>query len=204
MNKRILLIVVSVVLAVTFSACSSADNKSESKKEDTKSSQETSKNSQNSKSNSAKIDSDACAIFTVQELGQVFGGEFEDGVPDSSYSNSNAVEGSGCEFSQKTDGSTDAMVQSTTVLVEIGTFDNASSARSNMTTAAPGSENEVKGVGDTATLSFGGRLNPAVGDKTVVLYVLQGKQILTISATTLSGDAENKFSGKLVELAKLL
>ncbi len=176
-------------------------------------------NSSDSKT-AAKKYSDACTLFTKQELGDALGGTFGDGeeeyAPSSASPGSDNYEelkGSACSFDQDSDGSTAGMTESIRLSVAINNYESAGAATEWMnnlhtppTTEGKESVNtpiDVKDVGDQA---FFVKLKVAdnVADKTESFYVRVGKQIIVLTATRLAGVDHDAMQASLTKLAKNL
>jgi len=168
----------------------------------------------------AKKYSDACTLFTKQQLSDALGGTFGDGEEEYAASsaspgsdNYEELKGSACSFDQDNDGSTTGMTESIRLSVTINNYESANAATewmNNLHTppTAEGKESvntpiDVKGVGDQA---FFVKLKVAdtVDDKTESLYVRVGKQVIVLTATRLAGIDHDTMQASLTKLAKKL
>lgn len=157
--------------------------------------------------------SDACKIFSKEDLAAALGGTYGDGQEDISVRSSDGLEGSACKYEQDNDGTTAGMTQALGVSISIDNYKDSGSASAFMHNlhdpqtadgqAAVNKPVDVSGVGDQA---FFVKLSAAAGieDKTETLYARSGKQIIVITATRLAGVDHSAVQAGLTTLAKKL
>ncbi len=174
------------------------------KKTDTSSnSADTSQSTQTADNTVAKKFTDACQVFTKEEISAALGGTFGDGEAGIATSTGTPgsddlddLRGSSCDFEQDNDGTTAGMTDAISFSVEISNYKNAEEASTYMNglrnpSTAEGQEaisgvTDVDGVGEQA---FFPRVNTAEGvyEKTESLNVLVGRQVVILSVTRLDG-----------------
>lgn len=168
----------------------------------------------------AKKYTDACKLFSREQMDTALGGTFgggEEGIsfttatpgtPD--YDNED-LRGSSCNFDQEDDGTTASMAASMRLSVDIKTYKDVATASSYMSSlhspvTAEGQEAvvesvDVSGVGDQAFFSV---LDVAEQSKNESLNVLVGRQVVVLTVTQLSGLDQAAVRAGLTELAKNL
>lgn len=177
-------------------------------------------NDSNSDTVPAKKYADACDVFTSEQLGAALGGTFmtgEEGIaPTTATPGTDDFEelrGSACDWDQENDGTTEGMKNALTIGLIINNFKDTTAAKEyfNELHTPPTTEGkeamntpvDVEGVGDRA---FFAKVKVAeeVDEKTEMLYVLLGRQIISITATRLSGVDHDAMQASLIKLAKQL
>ena len=186
------------------------------------------KESDNVASTSSKSDtkevarkySDACKVFSKEDLASALGGTYGDGEEEYAASSASPgsddyeeLKGSACSFDQDNDGTTAGMTAALNFSITINNYKDAASADDFMKNlhdpqtaegqAAVNKPVDVDGVGDQA---FFAKLAVAdtVTDKTEALYVRLGKQVIVLNATKLAGLDHATVQENLTTLAKKL
>ena len=187
------------------------------------------KNSSNNTDNSSKIAgnttpakkyTDACKLFTREQMDKALGGTFGEGeegisfttaTPGTSDYDNEDLRGSVCDFDQEDDGTTAGMAAAMRLTVDIKTYKDVASASSYMSglhspQTAVGQEAvadavDVAGVGDQAFFSV---LSVADQSKNEALNILVGRQVVVLTVTQLSGLDQAAVRAGLTELAKNL
>lgn len=178
------------------------------------------KGAANESSKAANKYTDACKLFTKEDLGEALGGTFGDGEEE--YASSTAAPGSSdyeeligsaCRFEQENDGTTADMTASLGLAVTINNYRTAEDAAAYMDglrnpqtaegQAAVDGSITVEGVGDEA---FFVRLSTAdgVSDKTESLNARFGKQVIVLTATRLDGIDRSAVQSRMTTLAQKL
>ncbi len=195
-----------VWFAVTNSSKKSTDNASTASADDSK--------------QVARKYSDACKVFTKEELTSALGGTYGDGEGEETPSSGtpgtddyDELRGSMCTFKQDNDGSTAGMTAALDFSLTINNYASTDSADSFMKElhnpptaegqAAINKITDVAGAGDQAFFVVVASAN-GVADKTEALYVRAGKQILVLNATKLAGLDHTAVQTGLTTLAKKL
>ncbi|TXG76810.1 hypothetical protein E6P97_02775 [Patescibacteria group bacterium] len=190
------------------------------KGDDTKSESTGSSKTADASDNAAKKYSDACTLFTREDIGAALGGtygegeeEYEPSTASPGSDNYDDLQGSGCSFDQDNDGSTAGMTAALDLAIAVKTFATTEDASSFMndlqnpqTAEAQEAVSEpvvVDGIGDQA---FFPRVNVAnsIAEKTEALYVRFGRQIIVLTATRLDGVDRPTVQTGLTALAKKL
>lgn len=169
----------------------------------------------------AKKYTDACKLFTPEELGTAIGGTFGAGEEDIATNagtpgtpNYEELAGSACKFEQENDGSTDGMKNAVSLSVAINNYETSDKATAWMDElhtppTAEGREAvnkpvDVKNVGDQA---FFARVNDGgtgMADKTTALYIRIKNQVVVLTATKLTGIDQTTMQTNLTKLAEKL
>ncbi len=173
---------------------------------------------------SAKKYTNACKLFTKQDLNDTLGGTFGDGEEDIAFSTATPgtpdydnedLQGSACKFDQEDDGTTASMQQSIRLSVEIKTFASVDKATTwtNELHSPPTAEGQeamdkpvdVQGMGDQA---FFAKVNTggagSAEDKNESLYIRSGRQVIVLTVTRLAGIDHDAMQASLTKLAKKL
>ncbi len=176
---------------------------------------------QNTSDSLAKKYTDACDIFTKEELSAAFGGrtygDGEEGIafttasPGTADYDNEDLRGSACDYDQETD-SIEAMRTSLDISVKVDTYKDVSTARQFMSDirdpqTAEGQEavNDVAAVNGVGDEAFFVKVNAGgAEDKVESLNVRVGRQIITLDGTQLSGMDHGAVRASLTALAKKL
>jgi hypothetical protein len=192
----------------------------QNKSEDTANNAST-KTSKTSTESPAKKYTDACKVFTKEDLNTALGrtyGDGEEGIafttatPGTPDYDNDDLRGSVCEFEEETDGSTEAMRASLDISIDVNTHKDVAGAKQFMSDlsdpqTAEGQEAvekivDVNGAGDEA---FFVKVNAGGSeDKSESLNVRVGRQIIVITATQLSGLDHAAVQAALTTLGKKL
>lgn len=171
-------------------------------------------------SSTAKKFTDACKVFTPEQLGAVFGGTFGAGEEDIAFStatpgtpdyNNEDLQGSACKFDQDDDGTSESMAASIRLTVDIKTYKDVATATTYMNDlhspqTAEGQDAvaesvDVSGVGDRAFFTV---LNVVEQNKNESLNVQVGRQVVVLTVTQLKGLDQETARAGLTELGKKL
>lgn len=164
--------------------------------------------------------SDACKVFTQEQIATAFGGAFGAGEEESATTSVSAsspkyddLKGSACRYTQVNDGTTVGITGAFNVTVSITNYETIAGADAYMSSlhdpqsaegqAATEAPIDVENLGDQAffaTLS----MPYAANDKTDSLYIREGRQIILIASTRLTGVDHQTNQASLVNLAKNL
>jgi len=164
---------------------------------------------------------DACKVFTKETLAEVFGGTFKDGeeqpstttaTPGTPDYDNKELRGSECSFSQvPADDSTAAMTQAYSVAIAINNHKDVASAKAFMgnlhspqTAEGQDAVNKPIDIDDVGDRAFIPKLKTAGEEKSDVLYVLLGRQVITVTVTRLAGINHNAAQTALTNLGKKL
>ncbi|MFO0971367.1 MAG: hypothetical protein U0520_03425 [Candidatus Saccharimonadales bacterium] len=170
---------------------------------------------------SANKYSDACKVFTTEDLAVALGGTYaegEEGIAANTAApgsdNYDDLKGSACEFDQVDDGTTAGMTAALNFSINVNNYASSDDADKFMKDlhdpqtaegqeALAGEPVDVAGVGDQA---FFPRISTAAGtdEKTEALYVRLGKQIIVLNATRLNGVDRPAVQASLTKLAQKL
>ncbi len=164
--------------------------------------------------------SDACKLFTKEQLAAALGGTYGDaeelpgvstGTPGTD--DYDKLRSSECKFTQANDGTTAGMTAALDISLAINNYSDVATAKQFMSdlhdpqTAegqeAMGKPTDVAGVGDQAFFPRV-KTTDSVYEKTETLYVLAGKQVLVLTATRLDGVDRDTVRAGLTKLAKEL
>lgn len=186
----------------------------------TKNEQDNSVAAQTDSQTPAKKYSDACKVFTKEDLAAALGGAYGEGEEEYAASSVSPgspdydeLKGSACAFKQDNDGTTAGMTQALDFSITINNYKDASAATAFMSDlhdpqtaegkAAMKTPVDVSGVGEQAFFA-----KPAVADtvedKNESLYVRLGKQVIVLNATKLAGVDHDAVQAGLTTLAKKL
>lgn len=217
MSKKTLYIVIAVVVVVLGGVAAYAfinnNNKTEIKDSDTS-------KTETKDAAVAKKYTDACKLFTKDEIGAALGGTFGDGEEEIAFSTATPgtpeygnedLEGTACKYDQEDDGTTTGMQQSLRLSIEVKTYVSVSAAEAAMTefrTTNSIDDEEVTRTGNVAGVgdeAFSLKLvtDTSVADKNAGLYVRDGRQIIVFTSTRLTG-VNTTDNANLVTLAKKL
>lgn len=218
MNKKMVLVIVSAVVILGGVGVYLLINNSNSDK--TPSNNGDSSKSTDKDAAVSKKYSDACTVFTKEAISAALGGTYGDGKEGIAIStgtpgsdNYEDLMGSECAFDQDNDGSTAGMTAALNLTVAINNYASVADAKQfmndlhNPQTAegkeAVGTPTDVEGVGDQAFFPV---LKTAQGsyEKTEVLYVLSGRQVIVLTVVQLDGVDRNVVRTGLTALGKQL
>ncbi len=173
-------------------------------------SSENSTTSNDTQTSTANKHSDACKVFTKEQIAAALGGTFGDGEQDVSVRSSDGLEGSACTFDQDSDGTTTGMTQALTVGININNYKNDENAKAFMDQTRGSTEvdeqtvfnfTDVPNVGDSAFFIKGAT---AQSGKVETMNIRVGKQIIVFNVTRLAGIDQPVVQEGMKNLAKNL
>lgn len=164
--------------------------------------------------------SDACTVFTKEEIATALGGTYSAGEGEETPSSGtpgtddyDKLRGSLCDFDQDNDGTTAGMTAALNFSITINNYASVDSADDFMKNlhdpqtaegqAAINKVTDVAGAGDQAFFVTVASAE-GVSEKTEALYVRVGQQILVLNATKLAGLDHVTVEAGLTGLAKKL